>query len=251
MEAESKNHGPMNARFIMFALLYVFLGLCNCALCLLLLPYVSFFDSKKKIYIRFHYLQYKILARLFWKTIVTGFPVSQCPQPCVFAFNHQTILDTINTHLAYPHLCKSMVFKGIKVFPSRWFPIVGLLHIFIQNIFVNRSSKESGVKALEDAIKNIREGFSLIISPEGRQSITGKLGRFKMGPFIIACETGVPVVPGRLEMRAIFENDNMLRLRPGTVHYHLCEPIETRGIPPEKVREMTFQAIQSMMNSKN
>ena len=39
------------------------------------------------------------------------------------------------------------------------------------------------------------ESSSLIVFPEGTRSLDGTVGRFKKGPFLVAIDAGLPVVP--------------------------------------------------------
>ena len=57
----------------------------------------------------------------------------------------------------------------------------------------NRSDpKNSGVLR---AIKNMNDGASFLIYPEGKRSLTYQLDQFKSGAFVIAKETNVPILP--------------------------------------------------------
>lgn len=94
-----------------------------------------------------------------------------------------------------------VVFSGI-----RWLPVIGFIHMFLKNIFVNRASKTSRKEVLEQSAFYLKQGFSIIFAPEGTLNPAESLMPFKIGPFRLACETGVPVIPVRQETRALFGN---------------------------------------------
>ena len=51
------------------------------------------------------------------------------------------------------------------------------------------------VQALQIGALGLRNGKVLLVFPEGTRTIDGRLGEFKKGSAILACELGVPVVP--------------------------------------------------------
>jgi putative phosphoserine phosphatase/1-acylglycerol-3-phosphate O-acyltransferase len=61
--------------------------------------------------------------------------------------------------------------------------------------FVDRGDTERAKAALAPAVERLRRGVSLAIAPEGKRSVTPRLGRFKKGAFHVAMQAGVPVVP--------------------------------------------------------
>lgn len=60
---------------------------------------------------------------------------------------------------------------------------------------MDRSDGESKKRAVDTAIKMLKEGYCLIIYPEGTRSRDGRLQRFRPGVGKLHLETGVPVLP--------------------------------------------------------
>jgi putative phosphoserine phosphatase/1-acylglycerol-3-phosphate O-acyltransferase len=94
--------------------------------------------------------------------------------------------------------------------------------------FVERGNTSQARQALEPAVAKIRDdGLSLVIAPEGTRSPTPRLGRFKKGPFHIAMQAEVPMVP------IVFRNvgEVMWRgaqvIRPGTIDVVVKPPVDT------------------------
>jgi 1-acyl-sn-glycerol-3-phosphate acyltransferase len=231
----------MNMRFLIFAVTYLFLGMLLNLLYLIMLPFTIISDPLRTRYFRIFYKFHQIVSNLFWETRMTGCPAGKSPRPVIFILNHQTVLDSLPIYLAYPHLCKMVVFSGI-----RWLPVIGFIHMFLKNIFVNRASKTNRKEALEQSVLYLKQGFSIIFAPEGTLNPTGSLMPFKIGPFRLACETGVPVIPVRQESRALFGNEKRLKLFPGSLKIHFFEPIDTTDKRPEDVRDIAFERIQSL-----
>lgn len=74
-------------------------------------------------------------------------------------------------------------------------PLIGLFFKKM-NIAVDRNNKRAASKALEEGRKKLKEGWSLVIFPEGTIPVTvPKLNRFKNGAFKLAIEEEIPIQP--------------------------------------------------------
>jgi 1-acyl-sn-glycerol-3-phosphate acyltransferase len=62
-------------------------------------------------------------------------------------------------------------------------------------ISVDRGNNKSAIASLEEARHALESGTPIWIAPEGTRSPTGELMPFKKGGFVIAVETGTPVLP--------------------------------------------------------
>src|SRR5262249_42238857 len=76
----------------------------------------------------------------------------------------------------------------------------------------------------------IREGFSLIVFPEGTRSRDGRVGEFKGGSFYVALEAGLPVVPLSIVGSRHVMLKGQLATYPGRGKLLGHEPIDTRGL---------------------
>lgn len=65
------------------------------------------------------------------------------------------------------------------------------------HIMVDRDSLRSRYKAFKESVESLQKGFSLTVFPEGGINVTHskELSEFKEGPFRMALETGVHLVP--------------------------------------------------------
>lgn len=62
-------------------------------------------------------------------------------------------------------------------------------------IEVDRQNHERAVASLEEAKRQLAEGVHIWLAPEGTRSKTGELMPFKKGGFVIALDTGAPILP--------------------------------------------------------
>jgi putative phosphoserine phosphatase/1-acylglycerol-3-phosphate O-acyltransferase len=154
-------------------------------------------------------------------------------RPCVFIFNHQSKLDPI---IAMKLLREQ--FTGVAKKEAKNVPVFGQVFQLAGVAFVDRGNTQQARWALEPAVRKIREErMSLCIAPEGTRSITPRLSRFKKGPFHIAMQAEVPLVP--IVMRNVGEV--MWRgaqvVRPGRVEVVVLPPVDTSDFSVEMLDE--------------
>lgn len=74
----------------------------------------------------------------------------------------------------------------------------------------------------------VRTGESVYLSPEGERITTGSIGHFNKGAFHLATSLGAPIVPLFIHIPDEIDPGKGLGAKPGTVHVHVAEPIDTR-----------------------
>jgi 1-acyl-sn-glycerol-3-phosphate acyltransferase len=109
------------------------------------------------------------------------------------------------------------------------YPILGRVMHFGSLVPVDRGNRESGIAAVRAAADVIRQGVNMTIYIEGHRSLDGKLLPFKKGPFYLAEECGVPVVPITIVGSHYVMPKKRFGIRPGTVTVIFHDPIEPRG----------------------
>ncbi len=109
--------------------------------------------------------------------------------PSVVVANHPTLLDVVAIIARVPHVC--CVVKPSLVSS----PFVGLFLRSLGHVSSGDGSLGGGMAAMEGLTSRLREGFSILIFPEGTRSPLGGLHPFRRGAFEIARQAGVPLVP--------------------------------------------------------
>ena len=105
-------------------------------------------------------------------------------------------------------------------------------------VFLARENRKSAFEAYETVAKKIERGLNVVVYPEGTRSSDYALRRFKKGPFVLAIAAGAPVVPVVVfGSREVMPRDSF-RVRSGTVHVHLLEPVQTTGYDYEHRHEL-------------
>jgi 1-acyl-sn-glycerol-3-phosphate acyltransferase len=106
---------------------------------------------------------------------------------------------------------------------------------------VDRGNREAGIEAVAAAKLAIQQGLSMTIYVEGKRSFDGKLLPFKKGPFYLAMECGVPVVPMTIAGTHYAMPKGRFAIKPTTAKMIFHPPIDpkdfgTREELMEKVR---------------
>ncbi len=111
---------------------------------------------------------------------------------------------------------------------------------------VDRRNRQAAIDSLGGAADVLRSGLSMMVFPEGTRSPDGRLLPFKKGPFYLAMETGVPVVPvtivGTYEMMPKGNG----ALRPGTATVMFHAPLDPAAFPS---REALMEAVREKIAS--
>lgn len=94
---------------------------------------------------------------------------------------------------------------------------------------VDRGNREAGVQSVRDAARVMRKGLSMMVYPEGGRSWDGKLLPMKKGPFYLAIECGIPVVPMTIVGSREVMSKGKFECHPGPVRVVFHPPI-----PPDE-----------------
>jgi 1-acyl-sn-glycerol-3-phosphate acyltransferase len=113
------------------------------------------------------------------------------PGQCyIFMANHVSNLDPPILIPSIPGRCSVLVKK--ELFRT---PILGPGMRIADLVPVNRADRESAIESVNAAKKVLAKGLHMVIYPEGTRSSDGRLLPFKKGPFHLAMDSGVPVIP--------------------------------------------------------
>ncbi|MCW3016729.1 MAG: family hydrolase [Solirubrobacterales bacterium] len=164
-------------------------------------------------------------------------------RPCVFVFNHTSKLD--------PVVVMKLVrenFTGVAKAQAKHIPVFGQLFQLAGVAFVERGDHLQARQALEPVVQRLREGTSLLISPEGTRTPTPRLAPFKKGPFHIAMQAQVPIVPIVLRGVDRVQSRGGQVIRPGTVEVVVLAPVDTSGWKAEKAGDHRDEVRAQMLD---
>ena len=110
--------------------------------------------------------------------------------------------------------------------------------------------RKSGKKALEQIVEQGRErlkqGFWIVIFPEGTRIPPGKRGKYRIGGAWLATHTNVPVVPVAHNAGEFWGRNSFIK-KPGTITVSIGKPIDPTGMEAGELNEKVEAWIENEM----
>lgn len=173
------------------------------------------------------------IARLWARSIlfvsgidvtVSGSPAIDPRLPYIFMANHQSNFDipVLLAHLPvqFRWLAKAELFR---------IPVFGRAMRGCGYISIDRFNRDSAFQSLAQAAATIKSGTSVMIFPEGTRSPDATIRPFKKGPFVLAVDAGVPIVPVVIHGTWSIMPKNRRFIKPCRVTLDILPPAETGG----------------------
>jgi 1-acyl-sn-glycerol-3-phosphate acyltransferase len=172
---------------------------------------------------------------------VCGMEKLQAGHNYIFMANHASNLDPPILIPIVPGRCSVLVKQ--ELFRT---PILGTGMKMADLVPVDRRDRGSAIESVNAAVAVLRRGLHMVVFPEGTRSSDGRLLPFKKGPFHLAIDSGVFVVPvtilGTFEMWP--KTRFALRPEVATVVFH--PPIDPRSYPD---RDSLMQVVAATIES--
>ncbi|MCC6318542.1 MAG: 1-acyl-sn-glycerol-3-phosphate acyltransferase [Gemmatimonadaceae bacterium] len=164
----------------------------------------------------------------------------------VFAANHVSWFDVFVMAAALRH------YKFIAKAELERIPIFGRAVRAAGFIFIDRNNRKAAFAGYEAAADRMRDGFSVIVYPEGTRGASYALRPFKKGPFVLAIAAGAPVVPTIVHGTREVQAAGSFFIRSGVVHLHFLDPVPTAGLSyddRDRVARLTWDRMAAAMES--
>lgn len=139
----------------------------------------------------------------------------------LFVSNHQGNFD-IPILLGFINKPKAFVAKE----ELRKMPLLRTWMEYMNCIFLNRANNRESVKAIKEGINHLKQGYSMVIFPEGTRSTDGKLGEFKPGALKLATKSKVSIVPVTINGSKDIMKKGSFIIRPADVEIIISKPVE-------------------------
>lgn len=156
-------------------------------------------------------------------------------QPFILVANHVSWFDIFAIAAKLPvdyHFVAKKELEKIPVFGLAW-RVAG-------HISIDRANRESAVQSLRKAGQQMREQKSVVvIFAEGTRSRSGRLQPFKKGAFVLAAETGIPVIPTVVTGSYDIMRPDTFIVRPATIHVYFEPPIPAQGVTVDALMQRT------------
>jgi 1-acyl-sn-glycerol-3-phosphate acyltransferase len=158
----------------------------------------------------------------------------------IFMSNHTSNLDPPILLPLIPRRTSVMAKKELFSYP-----LLGETMRIGSLVPVDRGNRDAGIAAVRAAAEVIRQGINMTIYVEGKRSFDGKLLPFKKGPFYLAVECGVPVVPVTIVGTHEIMPKARFQISPGTAKIIFHDPIEPSQFGS---RECLMERVRAVIN---
>jgi 1-acyl-sn-glycerol-3-phosphate acyltransferase len=196
----------------------------------------SFFDGGRSmlrlgpVWIRW------ILATFRVRVEAVGLENVPTHAPIILMSNHQSLVDIAAIILTLP---RTQSWRFVAKRELTRVPIFGWILVLSGHVIIDRRNRERAVASLRRAAEIIRAGTTVIVFPEGTRSPRGNLRTFKSGPFHLAIEAQVPIVPVTVSGSQRITPKGELRVHHGVVKIAYGKPIPTRGVSVEERKQLS------------
>ena len=170
--------------------------------------------------------------------------------PVLIVCNHITQIDIGFIYAALPPAQRTRLtvamwgelLRGMRHPPREWnflrrwyeilryFLVVGIFNVF-------PLPQQSGFRqAFAYAGESADRGFSIVVFPEGKRTLTGELNPFRAGVGLLAERLGLPVLPIRIHGLFEYRYSGKLLVPPGSITVHVGEPVRyAAGADPQEI----------------
>ena len=162
----------------------------------------------------------KITCNLHWE--VKGIE-NITDRPGVILCKHQSAWETIAMQMIFPKQTQVLKKELLRI------PFFGWGLACLNPIAINRSQGTKSVRKILDlGQKRIKDGWWVLLFPEGTRIEVGKNGRFTKTGAALALEADCPIIPVA-HNAGVFWKKNTVKKRPGTINVIIGAPISTEG----------------------
>jgi 1-acyl-sn-glycerol-3-phosphate acyltransferase len=166
--------------------------------------------------------------------------------PCLILCNHSSFLDIPCIYVVFKHYFLIAGKKEIE----KW-PLFNIFYTSGMNILVDRQNKNGPVLSLKQMIREIEQGHSIALFPEGTISPKApQLIDFKSGAFSLAISRQIPIIPvtfvtnwKRLQRKKFW----LGKAGPGFADVVVHEPVYTKNLKKEDVQSL-LQKVREIIN---
>jgi 1-acyl-sn-glycerol-3-phosphate acyltransferase len=175
------------------------------------------------------------------KMVVVGREQIDISSPYIYMSNHLSNLDPPAQVPELPQriavMTKAELFK---------IPLLGKAMRLAQFVPVDRKNRDAAIDSVNEAVRTVQSGMSMLVYPEGTRSRDGRLLPFKKGPFHLAIQSGVPVVPITMLGTHKAWPKGKLAIYPGTITMIFHPPMDPNKFDS---RESLMVAVREVIAS--
>jgi len=155
--------------------------------------------------------------------------------------NHQTTLDFLFIVSAIPKMIGFITKKELL-----WVPVMNLWMLALNCGIIDRSKKEQALKVIRNRVEKIKDGFPMLIFPEGTRSHTREMNKFKQRGLQVIVEAGVIILP--ITVIDSYQRFAKGKIYPGKLTLQIHPPIDSSLFASEE-RDLLIDKIAEVIGS--
>lgn len=155
-------------------------------------------------------------------------------ETCAFVGNHQSILDIP----VLKHALKDRSIGFIAKKEAIEYPILGFWIKNTNCVPLDRSNPREAIKVISKGAEYIKQGYNMVIFPEGTRSKDGEVHEFKKGSTKLATKAKAPVVPFSIDGTSKCFEDTK-KFKEGKVTIVFGKPVYTSEISKEEEKNLS------------
>jgi 1-acyl-sn-glycerol-3-phosphate acyltransferase len=184
-----------------------------------------------------------------------------------FTFAYEQPVDWSKTYIICANHTSNLDVSTIILLVKRNFVFLGkdellknlVTRIYFQTIDIpiNRDSKISSYRAFKRAEEYLKNGTHVVIFPEGliANEYPPVLNPFKIGPFRLAIEQNVSILPVTISdnWKLMWDDGSKLGSKPGVSNVYVHPPVETANLnitDAEDLRNHVYEMISKKLNDQ-
>ena len=163
----------------------------------------------------------------------------------IYVCNHQSNLD-IPVIVSALHMDVGFVAKK----EMKSWPFFNIWMRKSKCVFLNRENPRERIKDIKEAVKVIKEGYPIVIFPEGERTLDGEILRFKKGSFKLATETNGIIIP--LTLKGTFDiqkRGEWKMKRNQLVTVVVDKPIYVSSLSKEELKDLSTTVREIIENN--
>lgn len=182
-----------------------------------------------------------------------------------YKFTYEAPIDWSKTYIVAPNHTSNLDITAMSLLVDSNYCFMGkqeLVDGLVTGLFfrtvdipVNRESKIASFRAFKTAMDRLEKGITVVIFPEATIPDTYPpiLHSFKNGPFRMAIELKIPIIPvtSLNTWKVLWDNGKMYGSKPGVCDIFVHKPIETAHLTiddadalRDQVREIISQKLE-------
>lgn len=162
-------------------------------------------------------------------------------RPAVVLAKHQSAWETFAFQVILPPHAYVLKRELLRL------PFFGWGLAQFPHIAIDRgSAKQALTQVVAQGRERLKEGFSVVVFPEGTRTAPGASRPYKVGGAFLAVRGNAPVLPVAHNAGEFWGRHSFLK-HPGTITVSIGAPIEVRGRKAEEVNRLAHDWIEAEM----